>query len=170
MANSSIEPPFLKTKKELHIARKIWHIAGVGVITYIYLSMPYQKLIYVGAALVIGAILIDYIRLHVHTLNLVIQKVMSPFLRKEEKYQLSGLSFMVVGTYLIALLFPKEIVLLTYAFLAFGDPTASFFGVLYGKNKIGLKSLEGTLACFLICTLIALLYFTYNNFLDTEFL
>ena len=164
MANSSIKMGSLKTKKELHIARKVWHISGVALITYIYMSLPYNKLIYVGASLVIGAVLLDYSRLHFGFLNSLIQKVMSPFMRKEEKYKLTGLSFMVVGTYITALLFPREVVLLTFAFLALGDPTASFFGVLYGKNKIGTKSLEGMLSCFIICTLVAMLYFSYNNY------
>ena len=159
MANHS-----LKTKKELHIARKLWHIGGVVVITYLYLSLPYQKLIYVGATLVIGTILFDYTRLHFKSLNMIVQKIMRPFIRDEERHKLSGLSFMVVGTYLTSLIFPREIVLLTYAFLAIGDPTASFFGVLFGKNKIGSKSFEGTVACFVVCTFIALLYFSYNNF------
>jgi dolichol kinase len=164
LAEPFIKELSLKTKKELHIARKLWHIGGVATLTYIYLSLPYFKLIYVGAMLVIAAILLDYARLHFSFLNSVVQKIMSPFIREEEKHQLSGLSFMVVGAYLTALLFPKEIVLLTFAFLALGDPTASFFGVLFGKNKIGSKSLEGTLSCFIICTLMALVYFSYHNF------
>ena len=146
--------------------RKIWHIVGVGFLTYIYLNLGYHKLIYVGASLVIGTILLDYTRLQFEPLNLIVQKVMRPFIREEEKHQLSALSFLVIGVYITALLFPKEIVFLTYAFLALGDPSASFFGILYGKTKVGAKSLEGTLSCFIVCTLLALVYFSYNNFFD----
>jgi len=153
-----------KTKKELHIARKLWHMCGVLAIGYLYYIIPYQKMIYLGAVLTTFFVLLDFARLQFESLNKVVQFIMSPFIRKEEKNNLSGLSFMAVGTYVTALLFPKEIVLLAFAFLGLGDPTASFFGVLYGKNKIGSKSLEGTFACFLICTLAASIYFAYNNF------
>ena len=44
--------------------------------------------------------------------------------------------------------------------LAFGDPISSIVGVLYGKDKIlGNKSLQGTMAGFAICTIVAGLFY-----------
>jgi len=153
-----------KTKKELHLARKIWHIGGVLSILYFYQSLPYRQMVYFGALIVLILVLIDFTRLQIPSLNRAVQFFMKPFIRVEEKTQLSGLSYMVVGTYLTALFFPKEVVILSYIFLALGDPVASFFGVLYGQNKIGSKSIEGTLSCFIVCTVIAATYFGLNNF------
>lgn len=164
MADQPLENSSFKTKKELHLARKLWHMCGVLFLVYLYLTLPYKQLVYVGAVMLIGTILLDFSRLQYEPLNKWVQFFMNPFIRKEERNQLSGMSFMAVGTYMTALLFPREVVFLSFVFLALGDPVASFFGVLYGKNKIGTKSLEGTFACFLICTLVASIYFTYYNF------
>jgi dolichol kinase len=39
--------------------------------------------------------------------------------------------------------------------LAFGDPVASYVGVRFGRNKlIGHKSLQGSIAAFMVCTVI----------------
>jgi dolichol kinase len=44
-------------------------------------------------------------------------------------------------------------------FLVFSDPISSFFGILYGKDKImPNKSLQGAIACFFTCYLITLFY------------
>lgn len=49
-------------------------------------------------------------------------------------------------------------------FLCFGDPIASYFGIRFGKDKlVGNKTLQGTMAGFVVCTLVALVYYYYNN-------
>ena len=51
--------------------------------------------------------------------------------------------------------FPKWAAVLAMAYLAFGDPIASYVGVKWGKIKIpGNKSLEGSLALFGFCSVL----------------
>ena len=68
---------------------------------------------------------------------------------------------MALGSYLVAILFPEEVVLTSYLFLGLGDPAASYIGIRYGKNKIGSKSFEGSLASFIVCALIAMVMFSH---------
>ena len=108
----------------------------------------------------------DFGRLKIPALNNFIQTTFSFCMREGEKHKISGMSYMAAGALLAALLFPKKVVILALVFLGVGDPMASTFGVLYGKNKIGSKSLEGSLAAFIACSLASVIYFTANNFFD----
>ena len=73
---------------------------------------------------------------------------------------------MAVGVLVAALLFPRDVVILSLIFLGLGDPIASIFGIIYGKNKIGSKSLEGSIAAFIACSLASVIYFVANDFFD----
>jgi dolichol kinase len=56
-------------------------------------------------------------------------------------------------------------------FLVFSDPLSSFFGVLYGKDKIlPNKSLQGAVAGFFTCYLITLFYAMNTSTLGTHLL
>ena len=151
----------LKTKKDIHLARKIWHISGVAVLCAIYIYTPYDKLIPLGGFLTCLVFLIDFCRLKSSRFNNFTQIVFGIFLRKEEKQKLTGLSYMALGTYLVAVLFPEEVVLTSYLFLGLGDPAASYIGIRYGKNKIGSKSFEGSMASFCVCAFIAMISFSH---------
>lgn len=151
----------LKTKKDIHLARKIWHMSGVALLCAIYLYTPYQKLIPIGGLLTFTIFLCDFSRLKFSSFNHFIQKVFGIFLRKEEKTKLTGLSYMVLGCYLVAILFPEEVVLTSYLFLGLGDPAASYIGIRHGKNKIGSKSFEGCMASFFVCALVSMFLFSH---------
>ena len=63
------------------------------------------------------------------------------------------------------LIFPRQVAVLSILYLGFGDPSSSFFGVLYGRNKIfPNKSLQGTLGGFFVCALVTLLYLSWQGF------
>jgi dolichol kinase len=56
-------------------------------------------------------------------------------------------------------------------FLVFSDPLSSFFGVLYGKDKImPNKSLQGAVAGFFTCYLITLFYVMNSTTLGVHIL
>lgn len=156
----------LQTKKDLHIARKIWHICGVSFLIWLYLSLPYKSLLIFGSFATSFIVLIDVARLYSPKLNSLIQKCFWFCMREGEKKQLTGMSYMAIGAMALAFLFPKEIVVLSLIFLGIGDPIASTFGILYGKNRIGSKSLEGSLAAFVACTVASVIYYIYHGFFD----
>lgn len=153
-------------RTDLHITRKIWHVTGVGVILWAYLSLPYNQFLALGTFITSFILLIDFGRLYSEKLNSVIQNSFSFCMREGEKNKISGMSYMVVGVLVAALLFPRDIVILSLIFLGVGDPIASVFGILYGKNKIGSKSLEGSIAAFVACSTVSVIYFLANGFFD----
>lgn len=107
---------------------------------------------------------LDFLRLRVSKLNRLIFNLLGTFLRREEATRLSGMTHLFIGAFVIIVLFPKHVATLSFLYLAFGDPIASAIGVMYGKDKIlPNKSLQGTLAAFVVCALISLVYFNVTG-------
>jgi diacylglycerol kinase (CTP) len=154
----------LKLRTDLHLARKLWHVLGIVVMAMLIDRIPVRdSLFYLSLAAII-VIPFDILRLKRSDLNHRIVRFFRWIIRIEEVATLSGTSFLIVGTFLVVLLFPKNIATLSILFLAFGDPASSIIGVLYGKDKIwGRKSLQGALACFLVCSAVSAVYFFTHN-------
>ncbi len=159
-----VAPTKLKLRNDLHISRKLWHIAGVGLIAVIMNNISPQDSLF---DLSIAALLIipfDLFRLRRPDLNQKIVVLFKPVIRIEEVMKISGTSFLIVGAFTVILLFPKKVAVLAILLLAFGDPTSSIFGVLWGKDRIwGNKSLQGSLACFVVCSFVCALYFLNHH-------
>ncbi len=96
-------------------------------------------------------------------LNSFVLKIFGWVMRDNEYRHLSGMSYLFVAG-LVLLFFPPPVVILSLLFLAFADPIASYFGIRFGKDRIvGNKTLQGTSAGFVVCTLIAAIYYYQNN-------
>ncbi len=156
----------LQKRSDLHVARKIWHVCGVFIITWGYVVLPYDIFMVMAVFITSFVLLVDFGRLYFEKLNTIIQASFSFCMREGEKDKISGMSYMTVGVLLAALLFPRDVVILALIFLGVGDPIAGIFGILYGKNKIGSKSLEGSIAAFLACSIVSVGYFLANDFFD----
>lgn len=153
----------IKTNKDLHIQRKLFHFISVFCIFLctVYLPPWMCWLIYILFAPL--AIMTDVIRQSSQQFNRSVIKIMGPILRKTEIRNLSGATFAVVGVGLAYLLFPPPASQLAILFLAVGDPIASYFGILKGKHKLlGKKSWEGFLAAAVFCFASALLFFVLS--------
>lgn len=122
-----------------------------------------DSLFYLAVA---GLVIIPFeiLRLKRPDLNKAFVRFFKRIMRIEEVATMSGVSFVIVGTFIVVLCFPREIAILSVLLLAFGDPASSIFGVLFGRDKIwGRKSLQGSLACFTVCTVVCGVYFYVNN-------
>lgn len=154
----------LKKRNDLHLSRKLWHVLTVGMMasTYAFLPLRYSMACLAFACLLF--IPMDFLRLKNPNLNQFVLKWFGPLMRQNEFNKLAGTTYLLIGVGLIALIFPRDIVLLTLLFLAFADPTASYFGIRYGKDKIlGEKSLQGSLAAFFVCSMLTCGYLVYHN-------
>jgi dolichol kinase len=148
-------------RSDLHIARKLWHIlTGVlGLIIFYRTGMSAEKMATSLLILATLAFAVDFIRLRDERINLILMSIMKPFMRESEKTSVSGLPFYALGISLSLFFFPLKIAILSALYLIFADPIASFFGVLYGRDKIlPNKSLQGTIAAFAVCYFITLIY------------
>ena len=86
-------------------------------------------------------------------------------MRESEVKGPSGTTYLLSGVFLVALIFPRDVVLLTLLFLGFADPAASLIGIKYGKDKIfGHKSLQGSVAAFVVCFILMVIYLFIQGF------
>lgn len=159
-----MQQPGLRKKSDLHLSRKLWHCFGICMAAVLYTSFTI-KLVWIFTLLLILAVVpLDIMRRSRPKLNKVIVKVFGPVMREHELDRASGFSYLLLGCIFLLLLNDRHVVTLTLLFLAFGDPIASFFGIRYGKDRIiGSKTLQGTIAAFVVCSVIAAVYFYANN-------
>lgn len=151
----------LRTRQDLHLSRKAWHVVTVGAMALIFHNFPHAVSLFL--LILVGGIgiTVDLLRQKNAKLNAWVLKVIGPLMRDTEAVAIAGTTWLIVGVLAIVLFFPRPIVLLSLLFLAFADPIASLVGILYGKDKIfGRKSLQGTLAGFAVCTFLSLAFFS----------
>ncbi len=160
----------LKPRSDLHLIRKVYHVLGVLVMIVLHHNMTRSQALYalaISAAIILS---VDFGRQKIKFLNKVAYYVFGPFMRRNELHGITGTSNMVLGVYFMVYLYPQSVVTLTLYFLALGDPVASTFGILFGKDRlIGEKTLQGTTACFICCTVIAGLYYLNHNLMVDRF-
>lgn len=155
-----ITSPF-RMRNDLHLVRKAWHMATglLGLAVYYNSSLSIESIAVALLVFSLAAFIVEFVRLRNDKINMVLMSVMKPFMRESEKTSVSGLPFYALGSGLTLLIFPEKIAILSVLFLIFADPIASVFGILYGKDKIlPNKSLQGTLAAFTVCYVIAMVY------------
>lgn len=148
-------------RSDLHLLRKLWHVSTGVVGLVIYYSSNQTELFWAKLVMfiAIASFLMEFIRLNNKKLNQLFCKYFSLIMRNSEKDKMSGLPFYALGVSVSLFLYQKDIALISILFLVFSDPLSSFFGVLFGKEKIlPNKSLQGSFAGFLCCLLITLIY------------
>lgn len=161
----------LKHRSDLHLARKFWHTLGVLLIVVIYHNVNRSTAVQLITLFTAVFIVADLLRLQLPSMNKAVISIFHPFLRESEREHIAGTSYLLTGVFIIIILFPKDIVSLTLLFLAVADPLASYFGVLYGKDKlIGNKSLQGSLAAFTSCAVIATVFYFSKNLMTERLL
>ncbi|MDE0299800.1 MAG: SEC59/DGK1/VTE5 family protein [Candidatus Poribacteria bacterium] len=141
----------------LELRRKSIHLIGLIVpIVYIFIER-HQAVIAVGI-LVIGALVMELLKAVWPSFSVVFYRVFTPMLRTHERNgAITGATYFLVGAFLPILLFPKILAIVCILFMILGDMAAALIGKKWGRTKLfPRKSLEGSLACFLVCVLIAI--------------
>lgn len=152
----------IRTQKDLHILRKAFHFSAILAIfsCMVLFRQETNWLIYLSVGLPL--VMLDGVRLGLTSINKTLVPLFAPLLRKKELKNFTGASYAIIGIGLSYLIFPKPISQLAVLFLAVGDPTASFFGVKWGKSRIfGDKSWAGSLAAWFFCSLAALTFLLF---------
>ncbi|MBX3020818.1 MAG: hypothetical protein KF799_04015 [Bdellovibrionales bacterium] len=150
-----------RERNDIHLARRIWHFLGVLFIAALYYFMAPRNAALLAILCSGFMISFDSARLFSKRLNRFFTWLFGPFLRESERRKPTASTAMMAGITLIILVFPRDVVLLTLLFFSVADPLASFFGILYGKDKlIGNKSLQGSAAAFVACFLVALAFYS----------
>lgn len=152
--------PF-RLRTDLHLARKVWHMmTGILGLTVFYrLHLSASSTATTLLIFSVASFAVEFLRLRNEKINNLLMSVMRPVMRESEKNSVSGMPFYALGVSLSLFFFPTKVAILSILFLIFADPIASFFGILYGRDKIlPNKSLQGTIAAFAVCYIATLSY------------
>ena len=152
----------LPVRTDLHLARKLWHSSMGFMIVAVYSSGISKALaLSLLGFFFVFDVTMEWLRLRNPSINEKITKIFAPLLRGHEVHKLSTIPYYIAAAFFAVAVFPKPVAVLSLLYLAFGDPAASLFGVLYKGRSIKIfenKSLHGTLASFTICALITYFY------------
>lgn len=160
MSTLQLVLPF-KMRNDLHLLRKIWHMATglIGLWIYKAWHLEAKTLAFTLVTVGVASFFLELMRLKNERLNKFLMKGMAPLMRESEKEQISGLPYYAMGVGTSFYLFDERLATLSSLFLIFADPLASFFGILYGTTKLlPHKSLQGSIAAFSVCYLITLIF------------
>src|SRR6056297_1700706 len=137
--------------KEGVIARKLIHYSAVGIpLGYYYLFVKETALYLLLAASII-VIFSDLLRMIGPRSRRLYWRLFGWMTKKRElRQEFTGASYLLAGSLLVVLLFPKAIAVTALIFLTIGDPTACLIGTFFGKiETFQKKTVEGTLAFIL---------------------
>lgn len=137
------------------VRRKLIHV-GSSIIPLGYWLAGREVAVPVLAVMTAMMILAETLRITTGWGDHLYQLYFGSMTRPEERKRPTGATYVLAGTLFAAILFPPTIAILAMLFLSLGDSAAAFVGLRYGRTPIGRKSLEGTLACFIVCLLITL--------------
>lgn len=148
-------PVRLQLRSELHLLRKMWHVSMGSLIAFLYLG-GMGRWVAVGLLLIVFVIdvALETLRLHIPAFNEACLRFWGPLMRANEIHRMSGVPPYLASAAIAITAFPKPVAVLSILYLACGDPMASFFGVLYGKDGYRFpsgKSVIGTLAGVCTC-------------------
>lgn len=151
-------------RSDVHLARRLWHVGGVLLVTVLYLNVSRNDAIKIASVMTFICVSLDLLRQSLPALNRALTAVFGPFMRQNEKDSVAGTTYLMLGVFIVIYFFPREVVTLSLLFLAFADPLASYVGIRHGRDKIvGSKSFQGSLAAFVVCTILAASYFFLNG-------
>jgi dolichol kinase len=140
------------------IIRKAIHLSIYSFIPLAYLFLDISK-IWMIVLLGIGSVaivIIDIGRTRDGWISKIFGKLFNGMLRSHElDGKLTGASYVLIGSFVSVVIFPKEIAILALLFTAIGDTAAALYGKKFGKLKIWNKTLEGSIVGLIACFIIA---------------
>ncbi|MCZ6676295.1 MAG: SEC59/DGK1/VTE5 family protein [Candidatus Poribacteria bacterium] len=140
------------------LRRKSIHLLGLAVpITYAFI--PHSTALLIVGILAGIALLIELLKvLFPPFLNWFVQTFSLVLRARERKGGFTGTTYYFIASFLCILIFDQTLAIVCLCFLTLGDLFAALIGKRWGRIKpFSDKSLEGSLACFIVCALIALL-------------
>ena len=140
--------------------RIVFHsLGGIIPVLYYFLDIAKQDALVILAPFLLVFLIFDIVRLIDQRLNAKFIATFSALIHEYETKQFNASTYFLISSFVTILVFPENIAVIALCFLAFGDTMAHFVGTTVGRIRIFDKTLEGSIACFVICLVIALLLF-----------
>jgi len=110
-----------------------------------------------------ASIIIEALRFKVPVIQKTVLAFFGSMMRKEEHAIVSGWTWVIGAAFLCSILFSSRpyVSFIALTLFIIGDALAALVGIGIGRIKIGKKTLEGSIACLLVC---ALLFYTVFPF------
>jgi dolichol kinase len=154
------------------VIRKFIHLCSLSIpVVYYFITTELALIILIP--LLIISLLIDLGRYHFTGMGKIFYKFFGFLLRKHEmdsrKKNLNGATYVFISAVIAIIILPKNFFILSFAVLILSDSAAALIGRRFGKHKFISKSLEGTIAFFIVGCLIV--FFTPKlGYLPLEYL
>lgn len=165
---SNMDEPEIKlsTRKDLQLARRLFHMAcGFGIATLYWLSFSHTQMIHFLGTLACVLYVVEQIRINYPETASKFLPLSRFVMRAEEQLKESAMVPYAFAVLLCILTFPKMIAIVAVYTLAISDPLSAIIGIRFGKTKIvPHKTLEGSTAFFISMFIISFLVLL--SFLD----
>ncbi len=135
--------------------RKLIHL-GTGSIALGYWLAGREITLIVLGVLTLLILVAELLRLSNSRAAALYGRYLGIMTRPSEAHRLTGATYLLAGALLAVALFPPVVAVLAILFMTWGDAMAALVGLRWGRIRLGRKSLEGSLACFIVCLLITL--------------
>lgn len=144
-------------RKSLHMLTILYPI--------LYNVLPYRVVVICCASLIILDVIFETLRLLYPSVNNFLLSFLEGTYREKERENISTLIWTFSGAFITILVFSenKNVVTLSLLYLVFGDSVAAITGVIFGSIRLGSrgKSLEGSLAFFLVAFICGVMFFEW---------
>lgn len=143
------------------IGRKLLHLFAllmpIGIFYAPVLHFPEILAPVFLGSLFIGSVIIEFLRFRIPAVQKVFFAMFGSMLRKEESFKVTGSTWIIGAGFLCSILFSRTpyISFIVLTLFVLGDAAAALVGISLGRIKIGKKTLEGSLACFVTCVIVS---------------
>jgi len=140
------------------INRKLLHIgSGTLIPAFIFYMPAYTGQKWIAPVVLgvcwLGSVVVELLRFRNPWVQALFMKSAGSMLRESERKSFTGSTHLFGAALVCSVIFIQTPAIAAMVLSAFilGDAIAAIVGLSIGKIKIGKKSLEGTLACFVLC-------------------
>jgi len=138
------------------IRRKAIHLSFILVpLIYLYDVLPKRFIVRGLLAAVLVSLVFELVRMHDARVRLLLSRFFRDLVRRHESKQLLGSTYLLIAAVLTIELFSKEVAVASLGALVLGDSAAALVGKTMGRVRILGKTLEGSIACFVVSFLFA---------------
>tara|TARA_B100001248_G_C27297486_1_gene415467 strand:- start:156 stop:803 length:648 start_codon:yes stop_codon:yes gene_type:complete len=158
------------------INRKLLHILAVGYPVFIFygsewFSLSKEQVLWIVFAFLLLSLLIDLSRLFWGSFRLWFFNLFGSMMRTQEETQLTGATYIIAGSFICSWISLSDDAFAASVFISLtlfilGDAAAALCGKGFGQVKVGDKTLEGAIGCFLLCFFLTFLFPYFPNFLS----
>ena len=138
--------------------RRVFHaacgLAIVAMVEYGGLGRTID-LVLLGAGIV-ACLMLDWVRLRVPDANFVFFRWFAALASPREASRIASSTWFLCGAFATLLIAPPHLFTPSVLVLSLADPAASVVGRLWGRHSLGKGSWEGTIAFFLVASVVTM--------------